>query len=118
MRLLTTGMPYSRSISSPAATRRPARRQILSYALRPAASRSGCAQSRRDMPIVMVRMSRFSICTMRMVSTISCGENGSGMAASSRRSDAMHVLEDVLVLGVDLHAHLFAFLGQPALQLV
>jgi hypothetical protein len=40
-------------------------------ALRAAISMSGWAQLRRLTPIVIVRMSRFSICTMRMVSMTS-----------------------------------------------
>src|SRR5690606_16146042 len=116
MRLWMIGMPYSRSISSPTATSRPAARQILSYALAAAFSSAGSAQLRRLTPSVIVRMSRFSICTMRMVSTISCGENWIAIVAPG--SDAVHELEDVLVLRVDLEAHRLALRVQAALQLV
>src|SRR5690242_7868558 len=110
------GMPYSRSISWPTATSRAADRQILSYDLRAAVSRLESAQPRNEMPIVIVRMSRFSICTMRMVSRISSGENW--MAMRRDALNTMHELEHVLVLRVDLEAQLLALGVEPALQLV
>src|SRR6185295_2417256 len=100
------GMPYSRWIASPAAISFAARRQTVSYTFAAIVSKSGWAQPRRLMPSVMVRMSRFSICTMRMVSTISWAEKGMGIARWTFLSlNPMHVLEDVLVLGVDAQPH-------------
>src|SRR5262245_28611803 len=112
------GMPYSRSISSPTATSRAAELQILSSDFFAADSGLADAHLRRLIPIVIVRMSRFSICTMRMVSRISSGENWMAMQYARRALDAVHELEDVLVLRVDLEAQLFALGVEPALQLV
>ena len=70
-RLLMIGIPYSFSIASPVPTRRSARWQIFSYTFWQLRSMSLSAQSKREIPMVMVRMSRFSSWIIRMVSSIS-----------------------------------------------
>ena len=71
IRLLMMGMPYSVSICCPTDTRFFARVVIFSYTFSQARSMSGSMQSSREMPMVMVRISRHSSWIMRMVSRIS-----------------------------------------------
>ena len=72
MRLWMMGMPYCRSISSQVGTSLPAYFVIFRYMFSHARSMSGSIQSRREMPMVTVRMSRCSSWIMVMVSRISC----------------------------------------------
>gem|GEM_PF-5639334 len=71
MRLLMMGIPYSASMSSPVRTRNSAECVIFSYTFRQNCSMFGCAQSRSEMPIVMVRTSRRFSVIIRLVSRIS-----------------------------------------------
>ena len=71
IRLLMMGMPYWASMASPTATRFLAFWVILSYTFWQERARSLSAQSSSEMPMVMVRISRFSSWIMRMVSRMS-----------------------------------------------
>ena len=70
-RLWMIGMPYSVSMSSPVFTRNSADFVILSYTFWQNLSMFGCAQSRSEMPIVIVRTSSLFSVIMRFVSKIS-----------------------------------------------
>ena len=71
MRLFTMGMPNSLSICSPTATRFSALRQIFSLMRCRVETASPVAQSRSEMPMVMVRISRHWFLIMSMVCKIS-----------------------------------------------
>ena len=71
MRLLTMGIPYFFSMDSPTSTNLAALAVILSYIFWQETSISLSAQSKRDIPMVMVRISRFSSWIMVIVSMIS-----------------------------------------------
>ena len=73
IRLLTMGMPNSRSSCSATGTRFSAALVMRSYTLRDTASTLLSPQPRRESPSVMVRMSRFCLSTMFRVSEISAG---------------------------------------------
>ena len=70
-RLLIIGTPYSFSISQPTLTRFSALRAILSYTLRQESSISCEQQSSREMPMVIVRISKFSSSIICIVSRMS-----------------------------------------------
>ena len=70
-RLLTMGMPNSRSISSPTLTRFWAWQVMRSYTFWQVASSLSAMQSKREMPMVMVRISSFCSSIILMVAIIS-----------------------------------------------
>ena len=72
-RLFTMGMPYSRSRLSAVSTRCSAVVVMWSYTLVHMRSRFSSAQPISEMPMVMVRMSRFCSETIPRVSAISAG---------------------------------------------
>ncbi len=99
-RLFTIGTPISRPISSPVFTRFFARRVSFAYILSHVAFSDESAQSRSDMPIVMVLTSRLSSRTILFVSR-----------TSERLIIALHpvhLLEDLALLAADAHAELGA----------
>ena len=71
MRLLTIGIPYKPSISLPVSTSLSAFVHILFLMFSLSFSRSPLIQSRREMPIVIVRTSRFSCRIILLVSSTS-----------------------------------------------
>ena len=71
IRLLTMGIPNSFSISSPVLTKSLAQRVIFSYTRSHTTSMSLSQQSSSEIPMVMVRTSRFSSWIIIIVSKIS-----------------------------------------------
>ena len=67
-RLLTIGIPSSAAISSPTVTKSLALDTILLYTFSAALSISESIQSRSEIPMVMVRTSKFCSSIMAMVS--------------------------------------------------
>ena len=107
-RLFTTGIPNSAAILSPVATRSFALVVILLYIFSFMISRSLSIQSRRLIPIVIVRTSRFSCSIILFVSLTSKILIMSTLLFCMIRLNTMHYIKDIFVLTADHYADLIA----------